>query len=213
MNLMNSQPVRQRMKWALVILFFAMLFPLISVSGAEVEGEFKAIGKVPEKGSQKTLVFEEFLNFTCPHCNNFRTASKPLLVKYAKRIRYEAIPILFRGQSDYPLRLYYIAQRAGREHEIKELLFDATFKYGVNVYDPTIVTHLSRSAGLGEEYKRDADSEWVSKKLLEGERRAALAGVEATPTVILAGAISMTPTTGMQTFVNNLENVISQLLQ
>jgi protein-disulfide isomerase len=199
-------------------LLFALLtsFGLALHAGtvsAQLEGQFEPIAALPEPHSLDVVVFQEYLNFTCPHCNNFRDASKPLFSKYGKRLKVEYIPILFRGQNDAPLRLFFIAQRAGREYDVMVMIFDATFKYGVNINDPAVVGYLARTAGLGPAFQEQAGAEWVSRKVAEAQNRAAVAGVEATPTVVLQGALRVVPESGMQEYVANLDRLIDQLLK
>lgn len=180
---------------------------------AQLEGTYEAIGAVPAPHSQDVVRVEEFLNFTCPHCNNFRQAAKPLFERYGERLQHTNVPIAFRGQPDTALRLYFIAERAGRGDEVKELIFDATFRYGVNIHDPKIVSYIARSAGLAEAYEREQGAAWVEKKIRAAHARADAVGVEATPTIVLNGSLRLVPRTGMQAFVANLDGLIDQLLK
>lgn len=179
---------------------------------AQVEGRYEKIGSIPAKHSLKRVQFDEYLNFTCPHCNNFSKAAIPLKKKYGKRLKVTYIPILFQNQPDFPLRLFFIGEAAGQAEEIKTLIFDAAFNSGVNIYDPAIVSYLARSAGMAERFQKEANAGWVTKKVNLAQRRAAEVGVRATPTVVLQGALRVVPTTGMQAFVGNLDNLIAQLL-
>jgi hypothetical protein len=193
-----------------------MFFAVSSLAGAafgQIAGDYETIAAVPGKHSLAVVEMEEYLNFTCPHCNNFRLASKPLFDKYGTRLRSITRPLLFQGQADPPLRLYFIAERAGRGEEIKEMIFDAAFTYGVNIYDPKVVGFLARSAGLTEQYEKEFDAPWVQRKIAEASARANQAGVEATPTLVLNGSIRLVPRTGMQAFVANLDAIIGQLLK
>ena len=191
-----------------------MLWPLLALSAAaQVEGQFERIGLVPAKNSLDTVVLEEYINFTCPHCNSFRTASLPLTKKYAKRLDRRYVPILFRGQNDAALRLFHIARKNGKEAEIVNALFDATFKYGVNINDAAIVNYLARSSGLADVYEREFAADWVSQKLAESHQKADAAGITATPTVVLNNALRVTPQGGMNEFVGNLDQIIGQLLK
>jgi protein-disulfide isomerase len=180
---------------------------------AQVDGNYERIGTVPAKNSLDTILVEEYINFTCPHCNNFRSAAIPLYQKYAKRIDRRYVPILFRGQNDAALRLFVIAQKNGKEEEIVNALFDATFKYGVNINDPAIVNYLARSSGLAELYERDYAADWVGKKIAENHQKADAAGVSATPTLVLNNALRVVPQGGMQEFVGNVDRLIGQLLK
>jgi protein-disulfide isomerase len=191
-----------------------MLWPLLVLSAAaQIEGQFERIGPVPARNSLDTVVLEEYINFTCPHCNNFRTAVLPLKEKYAKRLDRRTVPVLFRGQNDAALRLFYIAQKNGKEEEIVNALFDATFKYGVNINDAAIVSYLARSSGLAEAYEREFAAEWVSQKVAESHQKADAAGITATPTVIVSNALRVMPQSGMKEFVGNLDQIVGQLLK
>lgn len=179
---------------------------------AQLEGSYDTIGPLPKPHSLKVVQFDEYLNFTCPHCNNFRTAAKPLKKKFGKRLQVTYIPVLFRNQSDGALRLFFIAEAAGRAEEVKNLIFDATFSSGVNINDPSVVSYLARSSGLGEQFRKDVNSEWVTQKVIDAQQRASEAGIHATPTIVLEQALRITPSSGMQSFVGNLERLIEQML-
>lgn len=195
-------------------LLFGIAALLLAATPAlgDLEGRFEAIGPVPAEDSLETVVFEEYLNFTCPHCNNFRKAAKPLFDKYGEQVRHVRVPILFRGQQDHVIRLYYIAEREGQAERVKDMIFDAVFQYGVNINDPAVVNYLARSAGLGDAYQEQREQDWVDRKVRESRERAAAAGVRATPTVVLQGALKLTPERGMDAYVNNLDSLIGQLL-
>jgi protein dithiol oxidoreductase (disulfide-forming) len=195
------------------LLVLCTLALALGASGQELQGAYEAIGPVPKPHSLKVVHLEEFLNFTCPHCNNFREVAKPLFEKYGTRVKRTYVPILFRGQTDDPLRLYFIAERAGRAEEVNELIFDATFRYGVNIYDPKIVGYLARSAGLADQFQQEAHAKWVDEKIQQAAVLADHYGVEATPTVVLDGSLRLVPRTGMQEFVGNLDQLIQELLK
>lgn len=186
---------------------------LASRARAQLDGVFETISSAPAAHSLDTVTFEEYFNFTCPHCNNFRTAAQPLKERYAKQLRIVNIPIMFRGQTDAPLRLFYIAQSLGREEEIKALIFDAAFRYGVNPYDPQVTSYLARSSGLGEVYAKELNAAWVNRKVEESMAKVEQAGVRATPTVVLQGALRLVPEAGMSQYVANLDHLIGQLLK
>ena len=196
-----------------LLLAATLLLNPLAAAPAEIEGRYEVIGKVPKKHTLDVVQFDEYLNFTCPHCNNFRKAAKPIKLKYGKRLKVTYLPVLFRGQTDGPLRLFYIAQSVGRTEEIKNLIFDAAFKSGVNIYDPAVVSYLARSSGLGEKFRKEANAEWVTQKVIAAQRRASEDGVQATPTVVLQRALLVSPKTGMQAYVGNLDHIIGQLLR
>jgi len=203
------------MNWCIRVLAVVLFawYGLVFSAAAQVEGNYERIGPVPAKNSLDSVLFEEYINFTCPHCNNFRAASMSLTRKYAKRLNRQYVPVLFRGQNDAALRLFYIAQKQGREAEVVNALFDATFKYGVNINDAAIVSYLARSSGLAEAYERDYSADWVTQKVAESRDKADAAGITATPTIVIQNALRIMPSGGMQEFVGNLDRIIAQLLK
>ncbi len=192
-------------------LIFLVLFH--APAPAQIEGVYEQIGPIPAQHSLDVVVLEEFLNFQCPHCNNFRNLSKPLFKKYGNRVRKINVPILFRGQNDLPLRLYFIAEKKGQGPQVKELLFDTQHNYGYNVHLPQVVGHVARQAGLWEAFQKEYTESWVSDKVQAAMARADAAGVRGTPTIVLNNALRLTPRTGMNIFVKNLDRIIAQLLK
>ena len=71
----------------------AILLFLVPAAFGQIKGIFDEIGDIPEKHTLDVVILEEFLNFTCPHCNNFRKFSKPLFKKYGARLKKINIPI------------------------------------------------------------------------------------------------------------------------
>ena len=107
-----------------------------SVSAKEsIQGHYDVVGNVPAARSLKKVVYEEFMNFGCSHCNNLHKASRDFRKIFADKVEFIDIPIVFRGQDDSPLRLYYVARKIGKADLIKDELFKASFKHGVNVFD------------------------------------------------------------------------------
>jgi thiol:disulfide interchange protein DsbA len=181
----------------------------------ELTGNYAVIGgkAVPAPHSIDVLVVEEFLNFSCPHCYDFRAVSKPVFTKYGKRMKLVRVPILFRGQSDPALRLFYIAQAHGMEAQIDDALFEARFVYNQDNFDPQIVGYLARTNNLQAAYEKEASAGWVTRRIADGHALADSSGVEATPTLVLQGAIRLVPETSMADFVRNFDKVAAQLLK
>jgi protein-disulfide isomerase len=187
----------------------------VQASAQALTGKYAVIAdkSAPAPHSLDVVVVEEFLNFSCPHCNDFRDAAKPVFAKYGKRMKLVRVPILFRGQNDAPLRLFYVAQARGKEDDVDQALFDARFRYGVDNFDPQVVGYVARTNGLQEAYEKEASAEWVGRRIADGHVRANDAGVEATPTLVLQGSLRLVPDSSMADFVANFDKVVSQLLR
>jgi protein-disulfide isomerase len=201
------------MAWLAAILSAAAVFVPDAVMAQALTGKYTVLTTAPAPHSLDVVVVEEFLNFTCPHCNNFREVAKPVFAKYGRRLKLVRVPVLFRGQIDAPLRLFYIAQANGKEEQIDQALFDAAFRSNVNVYDPQVVGYLARTNGLQAAYEKDAGADWVGRRVADGHARADGFGVDATPTLVLQGALRLVPESTMQDFVHNFDQLVSQLLK
>ena len=176
-----------------LILFLVVFLFYSSVSLAKdsIRGKYFVVGKIPAKHSITKVIYEEFINFGCTHCNNLHKASKNFRKEFADKVEFVDIPIVFRGQNDAPLRLYYVAKKIGKGDLIKDELFKANFEHGVNVFDPGIVNFLSRSLGINKTFQSEKNQNWVNKLIENGKRKAAIYGVTGTPTVVLQQAIKM----------------------
>ena len=166
-----------------VVLIIFGLVLAVSVSAKEsIRGYYDVVGNVPAAHSVKKVVFEEFMNFGCSHCNNLHKASRNFRKKFADKVEFIDIPIVFRGQDESPLRLYYVARNIGKADLIKDEFFKASFTHGVNVFDPGIINYLARSLGMHKEFQKEKDQKWVNQLIKDGERKSALYGVSGTPT-------------------------------
>ena len=197
------------------LIFFLLLILALPVNSAErIRGHYAVVGKVPKAHTVEKVVFEEFMNFGCPHCNNLREASIELRKQQKDYVEFIDIPIVFRGQDDAPLRLYYVARKLGKGDQIKDELFKARFTHGVDVFDKGIVNYLARSLGLSEAYQKEKDAPWVNQLLAEGELKAQQYGLTGTPTVVLQYSLKMDigRYSGMDKFAVKVQETIDDLL-
>lgn len=212
-NSLSLSKLKVPMKSIRLILGCLLLFATSLSAEDKIRGNYDVLHSAPKKNSLDKVMFEEFFNFGCPHCNHFNQASKEFRKQFQGRIEFNDIPILFSGQNDAPLRLFYVAKKAGKGDEAKQALFDAKFKHGVNVFDPGIINYLSRTLGLGEAYQKEGTSEWVNAQLRIGDKKSKDYQVEATPTVVIAGALKMKIGANMEEFVKILPDTINDLLK
>ena len=175
----------------LVLLTLGILISFSISANEKIRGHYKLVGNKPESKSIKKIVFEEFINFGCSHCNKLHKASKEFRNKFADQIEFVDIPIVFKGQDDSPLRLYYVARKIGKGNLIKDELFNASFIHGVNVFDPGVTNYLARSLGISKEFQKEKDLQWVNQLIRDGERKSLIYGVRGTPTVIIQQALKM----------------------
>jgi len=180
-----------------------------------IRGYYTLVGKIPKKNSVNIVVFEEFINFGCSHCNNLHNASKKFRREFSEKIKFVDIPILFRGQNDAPLRLYFIAKKIGKGNLVKDELFKASFQHGVNVFDPGIVNFLARSLGIYKEYKKEKQQSWVDKLIENGKTKSEKYRITGTPTIVLQHTMKMDISRygTMSDFVKKIPETIDDLIQ
>ncbi len=183
-NIVNNMP-------KLMLLALGIILSFSISANEKIRGHYKIVGNKTESKNIKKIIFEEFINFGCSHCNKLHKASKDFRKKFANQIEFFDIPIVFKGQDDSPLRLYYVARKIGKGDLIKDELFKATFVHGVNVFDPGITNYLARSLGIRKEFQEEKDQLWVNKLIQEGERKSIIYGVRGTPTVVIQHALKM----------------------
>ncbi len=199
-----------------IILLVSGIFLSFSISANEkIRGHYKLVGNKPESKSLKKVIFEEFINFGCSHCNKLHKASKDFRKKYAGQIEFIDIPIVFKGQDDTPLRLYYVARKIGKGDLIKDELFKASFDHGVNVFDPGITSYLARSLGIRKEFQEEREKNWVNQLIKDGERKSLIYGVRGTPTVIIQKSLKMDigKYGSMDSFLKKVPETIEDLMR
>ena len=80
-----------------VVLIIFGLVLAGSVSAKEsIQGHYDVVGNVPAAHSLKKVVYEEFMNFGCSHCNNLHKASRNFRKIFADKVEFIDIPIVFR---------------------------------------------------------------------------------------------------------------------
>ncbi len=154
----------------LVLLTLGILISFSISANEKIRGHYKLVGNKPASKSINKIIFEEFINFGCSHCNKLHKASKEFRNKFADQIEFVDIPIVFKGQDDSPLRLYYVARKIGKGNLIKDELFNASFIHGVNVFDPGVTNYLARSLGISKEFQKEKDLQWVNQLIRDGEK-------------------------------------------
>ena len=175
----------------LILLALGIIMSFSISANEKIRGHYKLVGNKPESNSITKIVFEEFINFGCSHCNKLHIASKEFRKNFADQIEFVDIPIVFKGQDESPLRLYYVARKIGKGDLIKEELFNASFIHGVNVFDPGVTNYLARSLGISKEFQKEKDLQWVNQLIRDGEKKSLIYGVRGTPTVIIQQALKM----------------------
>ena len=60
----------------LMLLLLGLILSFSLSANEKIRGHYKLLGNKPDANSIKKVVFEEFINFGCSHCNKLHKASK-----------------------------------------------------------------------------------------------------------------------------------------
>ena len=60
----------------LMLLILGLILSFSLSANEKIRGHYKLVGNKPDSNSIKKVVFEEFMNFGCSHCNKLHKASK-----------------------------------------------------------------------------------------------------------------------------------------
>ena len=199
----------------LILIILLTVSLNLALGQDSIRGNYSLVGQIPKKNSLKNIIFEEFINFGCSHCNKLHKASKNFRIKFSEKVKFVDIPILFRGQNDAPLRLYFIAKKIGKGDLVKNELFKASFEHGVNVFDPGIVNFLARSLGINKEFQMEKQKDWVTKLIAEGKIKAEKYRITGTPTIIIQQAMKMDigHYGSMSNFIKKIPETIEDLIK
>ena len=81
----------------LMLLILGLILSFSLSANEKIRGHYKLVGNKPHSNSIKKVVFEEFINFGCSHCNKLHKASKDFRKKFADKIEFVDTPIVFKG--------------------------------------------------------------------------------------------------------------------
>ncbi len=203
-----------------LVLVFALVLvsspALKAEAGTSIEGLY---GNVPGKRFQydgKTVDVVEFLSFYCGHCYHFERAIPVIKGNFPKRIRWKVFPIYWGKGSPKPGEAYLIAEEAGRGEQMKKAIFDAFFIGRKDIGDVAVLESIAAKAGLGFDFSFKLRSGEKAKAASDALNMARVYGVNATPTLIIAGNIMTTPDMfngDIDAFRDNTIRIIKSILK
>ena len=79
----------------LILLILGLILSFSLSANEKIRGHYKLVGNMPGSNSIKKVVFEEFINFGCSHCNKLHKASKDFRKKFADKIEFVDIPVSY----------------------------------------------------------------------------------------------------------------------
>ena len=166
------------------------LSPTITANGVTLTAgeEFERIDPAkPPKQTDKALIVEVF-NFKCPHCFHAHDEISEWAEKNADKIRFRAIPIYWKQQTDLPLRYYYAGHMLGKGHEMKTALFKAHFEDKMDIESASELSFVAEEVGIDPKKLANLAADKRSVEAVKkGARLSEAYGIESTPTLVVNG--------------------------
>ncbi len=154
-----------------------------------VEGrEYTVIDPPVQTRSGKQIEVVEVFGYSCPHCAHFA----PYLSRWAKEqkpdVKLELLPAAFGGIWDAYARVYYTALTMGVADLTHDALFEALHVERIPVRNMEDIAGFYAEHGVDKaQFLSTIESFPVGDKVSDARQRAVAYGVDATPTVIVAG--------------------------
>ena len=183
-----------------VKLLLAAITCLVFVSSAvkaednpSIMGSYtKVLGQKYSYDGKKVEIIE-FLSFYCGHCYQFEKSIPIIKGNFPKKIKWKTIPIYWGKGSPKPGEAYLLAEESGKGEEMKKAIFNAIFVEKKNIGDITVLEEIGAKLGLGFDFSRRLRAGDKAKEAQDAIALAKTYGVNATPSLIIAGNIMSTP--------------------
>ncbi|WP_282011758.1 DsbA family protein [Nitrospina watsonii] len=202
-----------------VIPLFILIATLVAApawaDAPKIAGQYKVIGDLNNLKNAKQIELIEFFNYSCGHCYNFLKASKRLHEKFKGKLLHKKQPIYWGQQTPYPAMAYYISDEQGVEEKFTQTLFDTNFQLEVNIFQPRVISMLSKDFGIQDAMTEGMQSPRIRNKVQESLQRAKQYDVQETPTLIINDTLKVTPSlTGgdVEKMTDNLIVIFESLL-
>jgi len=169
-------------------------------AAAFVEGEhFLAVPagqRLVDEPHGEFIDVEEFFMYGCVHCYSFEGTFDPWCQQQPEYIRIVRVPVIFNQPARVHARAFYAAQTLGIEDRLHAALFDAIHERGRPMDNEADLEALASTLGVSAaEFREAYRSEEVTRLVRSAVMRAQEVGINATPTLVVGGAWSITPGT------------------
>jgi thiol:disulfide interchange protein DsbA len=186
-------------KKSLTATILAVMILLTSVSlyagsSPAIEGVHTKLPGEKFNYDGKTVEVVEFMSFYCHTCYEFEKYIPVIRGNFPKKIKWITVPVFWGDHgSPKPGEAYLLAEEAGKGEEMKKALFEAQMVQKADIADISVLEEIAGKVGLGPEFGkklRNGDKAAESQEALKMARKA---GVNETPTLIIAGNIKTDP--------------------
>jgi len=201
--------------------FFIVAFILLPLSvfagqTGPIQGSFSRVPGRQFRFDGKTVEVMEFMSFYCGHCYAFERAIPVIRGNFPRKIKWRIVPIYWGNASPKPAEAYLLAEEAGKGEEMKKALFRAYFAESKDIGKVEVLDGIAAEIGLGFDFSRKLRSGEKDGEVKKDLELARAYGVDATPTIIIAGDLKVDPGMAgndMDVFRDNAITIIKSLLK
>ncbi len=154
---------------------------------------YQLVGEPPATPQERVRV-TEFFSYACPFCGDFHPIMARWAERQGERVEVAPVAVVFRREWEPLARAYWVAVELDAVEVIHGPLFRALHQDGRRLTDKESLIRFFVEQGVDEGDVRAAwDSFSVQTALTRADRRVASAGVQVTPSVVVADAYLVTP--------------------
>lgn len=211
----NSPSFNMATYWPRILHKQSLDIPVHQQAVSPIKGLYDVLdGRKPVLGSDPVEVVE-FFNFYCSRCYILDKSWQDMTEFLQRPIKHIQVPIIF-GDDQLPWAgiAWLAAEKSGKGHAFKHVVFEAKFKHNQDIGDKNVL--LKIAAGIGIEHQvREAFSSNHKKyaaKFKQGMKRKQRLGVTVTPTLFINNNIRVLPGHTADNTQLQLENIREILL-
>jgi len=179
-----------------------LLAGLLAVSGCQAEDATPALLKrqweagkdyqlinPPVAVAGDKVVVTEVFSYACPHCAHFQPYADELKSKLPAGAQFELLPAVFNPAWEPYARAFYTARSMGLLDKTHQALFDAIHRDGQPLHSIEDLANLfyANHGANAASFISTATSFVIEGEVAQGMQRVRDYGVDATPTLIVAG--------------------------
>jgi thiol:disulfide interchange protein DsbA len=200
-----------------ILILSAALFIPFNVKGDNpIQGRYIELPGHQFNFDGKTVEIIEFMSFYCKHCYSLERHTPIIKGNLPGRIRWRTIPVYWGSGSSKPGEAYLLAEESGKGEEMKGSIFHARFVERRDIGNIEVLERLASSIGLGFGFSRKLRAGEKAKAAQEALDMADAYGLQATPTLVIAGNIMTNPKMAgpdMGTFAKNVIVIVRSIFK
>lgn len=172
---------------------------LASAQAKYEEGKHYEVVPVPFEAEPKGLpiMVTEIFSYACPHCYDFEKPLQKWLEKQnPEQVKFQRIHVVFSLDMVNLARAYLVSEDLEVTKEVHEPIFSAIHKNGLRMNREDLLMRLFKSKADIEydDFTEIFNSPEITQKMRENNGKARVWRILATPTMVVDGRYTTTPT-------------------